>query len=424
MNVAFTRRRLALLASVVLAAVAGVVLSCGTDADSTFGDGGPCNSVYKGRCGGVCTIDEHCPAGLFCGGTTCTAECAAGSTACSGGTTCSPRGRCVIPGLGNISDSSSGGSSGGDACIDLDVNLAKVTPTVALLVDQSSTMTIDFGGSGRRWDVVRDVLMNPDGGIVKTLEGDVAFGLSFYTRGGPAPPPPLPTCPRLLSAVAALNNHAALVSHYVDAGGPADGTPTGESIDKLMGRVNGTIVDGGGFATLPTPGPKILVLATDGEPDSCSNHVDGSGRGRSIEAAQAAFQAGVKTFVISVGTSVGQDHLKEMANVGVGQPAATGDASPFTTTNRQEFVSAMNSIIFSVRSCIFKLGGAVEPGQESKGTVTLDGTPLVLNDPNGWRLNNASELEVLGTSCNAIKTTSGRLAVRFPCGAFNVGTIK
>lgn len=411
---ALSRHRLIGLVFITLAAVAFVVLSCGSEG-STFVDGGPCGSVYKGLCGKPCATDESCPNGLFCNGSTCSAECATGSTACSGGTACTSRGRCAIPGLGTVADGS--GSSSGDACIDLDVNLAKVVPTVALLVDQSGTMSQSFGGSGSRWDVVRDVLMNPDGGIVKTLENDVAFGLNFYTRGGPVG---VSTCPRLLSSVAALNNHSALLAHYADAGGPVDGTPTGESIDKLMGRVNGVIVDGGGFATLPTPGPKILVLATDGEPDLCNDGDEPIGRPRSIEAAKAAFEAGVKTFVISVGTAVGQDHLREMANVGVGQPQATGDASPFTTTNRQEFVSAMNSIIFSVRSCIFRLGGAVEAGQENKGTVTLDGRPLGYNDPNGWRLNNPSELEVLGTSCDAIKTTSGRLAVRFPCGAFNV----
>ena len=38
-----------------------------------------------------------------------------------------------------------------------------------------------------------------------------------------------------------------------------------------------------------------------------------------------------------------------------------------------------------------------------RGTVTLDGSALGCNDPNGWRLNSASEIELLGTACEAIK---------------------
>jgi hypothetical protein len=78
----------------------------------------------------------------------------------------------------------------------------------------------------------------------------------------------------------------------------------------------------------------------------------------------------------------------------------------------------MNSITFSIRSCSFALNGTVEVGQESSGTVTLDGKPLVYNDPNGWHLTSPSQLEVQGTACDAIKNTGGQLAVHFPCGAF------
>lgn len=179
------------------------------------------------------------------------------------------------------------------------------------------------------------------------------------------------------------------------------------------------IVDGG-LATLPTPGPKIIVLATDGEPDICANGDDEvTGRVRALEAAQASYAAGVRVFIVAVGNQIGAQHLTQMANAGQGQPLDAGDAAPFSTNNRQDFVNAMNAIVFGVRSCVFTLGGRVETGSEAKGTVRLDGAPLTLGDPNGWRLNGPSELEVLGTACNTIKTTaSSHLTVRFPCGAF------
>lgn len=409
--------RHAALASLTLGIAAFVAQSCGSDGGSTFGPGTPCATIYDGQCGAPCSTDESCPKGLYCGsGKTCQADCAP-NFACGGpGLTCTARGRCDVGGGASFGD---GGTSDTDAaCIDLTVDLAKVVPTIALLVDQSSSMSASFGG-GTRWDVVRDVLMNPDGGVVRSLEGDVVFGLHLYTREGPFPQT-FPQCPRVVSVASASGNYQAMADLYYDAG-PIQGTPTGESVDRLIGRRNGVIGDAG-FAAQRTPGPKVIVLATDGEPDVCVNGDDeDAGRRVALDAIAAAHAAGIPTYVIGVGGQIGQTRLKEMANAGAGQPIDTGDASPFSTSDRAEFVGAMNTITFGVRSCVFTLGGQVEPGQESRGTVILDDQPLGLDDPDGWRLNGPSELEVRGRACNTIKTKpTAKLTVRFPCGAFDV----
>ena len=404
------------MAAAALVAMTFAANSCGTEGASTF-EGGPCETVYKGLCGGACTTDDTCAAGLHCSADKqCTAACTPGGGECAQGT-CTARGQCFFGtgsgfGEGGLTD---GGGGGPDACIDLVVDLTKVTPTVMLLVDQSSSMTIDFGGV-TRWNAVRGALMDVNGGIVKSLENDVRFGLALYTRQGPFPQG-ADTCPRLPTIAAAISNHTQINDFYKNEN-PIQGTPTGESIDKLIGRKGGVLVDGG-FASLLSPGPKVLVLATDGEPDTCANGDDvTNGRLLAVSAAQAAFQAGIRTYVIAVGDSIAAAHLKEMANAGAGQPLATGTATPFTTGNRQEFVNAMNEIIFGVRSCVFTLGGSVTPGNEARGSVTLEGAPLAYQAPDGWRLNTPSELEVLGTSCTKLKTTNGKLAVSFPCGAF------
>ena len=407
--------------ALVFVAVASVLslaaVQCGSSGESTF-DGGAsaCTAVDPNACGRACESDDGCPAGMHCGSEKkCTAECAPGYP-CPPDAVCSPRGRCELRGSGFPDGGAGDGGGGADACIDLTVDLTKVEPTIYLLIDQSSSMNTAFGDAGSRWNVVRDVLMNPDGGVVKRLEGDVSFGLALYTRVGSAPQPPA-TCPRLLQVAPMLANHAALSALYYDAG-PTGGTPTGQSIDKLIGRVDGGIVDGGGFATLATPGPKIIVLATDGEPDSCEDNNDPQGRAMTVAATQAAYDAGVRSFVIAVGNQIGFNHLKDVANAGVGQPLDGGDAAPFTTSNRDEFGSTVNAIVFGARSCVFQLGGSVQPGSESSGTVTLDGAPLGYQDPNGWRLNSPTELEVLGSACQKVKTADGKLSVRFPCGAF------
>lgn len=414
------------VASAVAAAVAGagalgLSVSCGTDG-SNFGDG-PCATVYQGECGQSCTADTDCPNGLYCGAGQCRADCVSGDQSCTAPATCDSRGRCA--GQGTFGDSGgpgdNDGGGGGDACIDLAVDLSKIKPTVILLIDESQSMTAGFGPSGSRWSVVEDVLLDGGTGIVKRLEGEVTFGLELYTRGGAFG---TPKCPRLIGVAPGPNTYDQMVASYIDSGGPADGTPTGEAIDKIVGRVNGVIVDGG-FATLSTTGPKIIVLATDGEPDICADGNDeDAGRKVSLAAAQAAFDAGIRTYVIGVGDQIGATRLKEMANAGSGQPIDTGDAAPFSALSPDEFVAAMNTITFSIRSCSFALNGTVEPGQESSGTVTLDGKPLTYNDPNGWRLSSPSQLEVQGTACDAIKNTGGQLAVHFPCGAFEETTTK
>ena len=406
----------AVVAAVAGAGGLGLSVSCGTDG-STFGDG-PCSTVYEGQCGKACAGDSDCPNGLYCGAGQCRADCVSGDQLCTAPATCDARGRC---GPGSIGFGDGGGpggdNGGGDACIDLNVDLSKIKPTVVLLVDESSSMSASFGPSGSRWSVVQDVLLDCGSGIVKRLEGEVTFGLELYTRGGPSPQP-TPKCPRLIGVAPAPNTYDQMVSAYIDSGGPGDGTPTGEAIDKVIGRVNGVIVDGG-LATLSTPGPKIIVLATDGEPDICADGNDeDAGRKVSLAAAQAAFDAGIRTYVIGVGDQIGATRLREMANAGAGQPIDTGDAAPFSALDPAQFVAAMNAITFSIRSCSFALNGTVEPGQETSGTVTLDGKPLTFDDPNGWILSSHSQLEVLGTACDAIKNTGGRLAVRFPCGAF------
>jgi hypothetical protein len=418
-----TRRRLVLIASAAsLIAVAVGAESCGND-DSTFADG-PCESTYQGLCGRPCSTDDGCPSGLYCGDGQCRADCVSGDKTCTAEATCDSRGRCFAGGQQGFGDSGQigfDGGGGGDACIDLNVDLSKIEPTVVLLVDESSSMGEGFGaGGGSRWSVVEDVLMNVDGGIVKRLEGEVTFGLSLFTRAG-GWPQDASSCPRLLSVAPASGDFAAMAKLFAD-NDPTGGTPTGESIDRLIGRVNGVIVDGG-FATQSTAGPKIIVLATDGEPDICANGDDeDAGRKLALAATQAAYAVGIRTYVIGVGSDVGAVRLQELANAGAGQPIDNGDASPFSTTNRDEFVAAMNAITFNVRSCTFALNGTVQSGEENAGTVLLDGKPLPYGGPDGWKLDSPSQLEVVGSACTAIKNGSENLTVRFPCGTFEVDT--
>ncbi|UQA61945.1 vWA domain-containing protein [Polyangium aurulentum] len=391
------------------AAVAALGASCGSD-----GGEAPCASVYAGKCGGTCSNDLACPAGLYCGlSGTCTADCASGAAPCPSGQSCSPRGQCAIgggAGGGGGEDFIDGGfvgaggstGSGQDGCADVNVKFEKQIPTVMLLIDQSGSMTSSFG-NGNRWDVLYKTLMDPGAGVVKALEKDVRFGLALYTSnngsaGG--------ACPLLTEVPIALNNHGAIDAIYKPAK-PAGETPTGESIAEVTKDLE----------AFNEAGPKIIVLATDGEPDTCAEPNPQNGQDESIAAAKASFAKDVRTFVISVGNEVSLGHLQDMANAGAGLPVGGADKAPYyQALDQKTLIDAFNTIINGVRSCVLKLNGTVDEQSAQAGNVVLDGMKLGYNDPNGWKLNSPDEMELLGTACETIKSGDHQISVTFPCG--------
>lgn len=384
----------------VLLSALGSVVSCGGAEESLVS---PCKSELE--CGQPCSLSSPCGSGRYCGSDqTCTAECTLGDNRCGDGKTCNGSGRCVAKMVLNVGGSSgnSGGSSG--VCAGTSLNLDKQIPTVLLLVDQSGSMNASFAGSDR-WQVLRSSLMNPAMGVVNTLQSQVRFGLALYSGVRNRP------CPLITSVQPALNNYGAIDDAYpVPTDSILDNTPTGESIDAAS-----TLLQG-----VDELGQKVIVLATDGDPDSCdAPNSNGSNppREMSLEAAQRAFQAGIFTFVISVAADADQNHLRELANVGQGYPRNDAMNRLYLANDQAQLASAFATIIEGVRSCAFALDGTVTDGGEAQGTVTLNGALLTLNDPNGWRLSSPSTIELTGTACETVKNEkSVSLNASFPCG--------
>ncbi|MEM1030864.1 MAG: vWA domain-containing protein [Myxococcota bacterium] len=406
---------------------AAVALSAANCAPAEFTvsplTGGPCDDELAGQCGGVCTVTEDCPAGQYCASGTCLADCTPGGDHCGSGSVCDDEGRCASGGgqggaATSIAVTATGGgatTSGGEggSCGAVEVSFEPQVPTVVLLIDQSGSMNVDFNGQGSRWDVVYDALMNPTTGVVKQLEGQVRFGLALYTYANG------PTCPELVEvAPPILNHHAAIDAAYVPESPRAD-TPTGDSITAITAPL----------MAVTEPGPKLIILATDGEPDRCEdpNAHDQVSRDEATDAAQAAFAQGIETVIIAVGNQVSQEHQQDMANAGSGRPvpAAIGCdpvadpvncAPTYEPTSKQALIDAFNEIIIGQRTCIFTLDGQVIPGKECDGTVLVNGTVLGCNDPNGWQLNSPTEIEFLGTACDTIlNDANADVSVSFPC---------
>ena len=301
---------------------------------------------------------------------------------------------------------SGGGADGGggeraDAapCAQVKVELAPVTPTVMLLVDRSGTMTDTFGDADSRWDALYGTLMDPTTGVVSRLDGAVRFGLATYTARDTENDGQVEgACPRMNVVDPALDNFLAIENVY-GALVPLDETPTGAAIEAVVPALT----------AVQAEGPKLLVLATDGEPDTCARpNPNGHAQARiaALVAVQAAHEAGIETYVVSVGgEAVGnpqaERHMHELANAGVGRAPDADPAAPlYVALAPDQLVEAFDEIIGGVRTCTFMLEGMVDEEHAAGGSVTLDGEELEYGTD--WQLVDPRTIELLGAACEAV----------------------
>lgn len=442
---------------------------CGDVTGSSFCGDEAC--LPTGYCsvglGASCAEDADCKTGLICSSLKhCSAPCTPGAAdACKKGESCRADGTCptdkdIMLGMGGNQGSGGEetGSGGANTCIDVNVEFTPQVPSVLLLIDRSLSMTAtNFGDAVKaavqagtyqlgncpdirqgnrdvnpndwRWNVVRDVLMNPDKGIVKPLEDRVRFGLSLYTSDNgniKAAPPGMPNapievdpnkqCPLLIDVPIALGNHQAMLDQFKCSDLGVD-TPTGESLLAAAARL-------GAFTE---PGPKVIVLATDGEPDTCEcpnfngrvpDKCKAAGmadmiRAQVVDIARQIHGDDVTIHVINVSTpgeAALQQHLTDVATAGGGQ--VYPGFSPGALSH------AFEDIIDGARSCVVDLQGEIADGKQDSGKITLDGRELALGDPDGWRVNSPSQIELLGQACDDIKSGDHDIKITFPCESF------
>jgi hypothetical protein len=294
---------------------------------------------------------------------------------------------------------------GESGCVDVQVQVEPITPTLVLLVDQSGSMTEDFSGEPR-WDAIYETLMDPGDGVVANLQSTVRFGLTLYSsvdgfEGG--------ECPILTSVDPALDNLDGIDAVFGDAE-PLDETPTGESLSATAQAL----------AAFQADGPKGIVLATDGEPDTCDVPNPQEGQQVSLDAAAEAWGLGITTFVISVGDEVGADHLQQMANVGLGRDPDDPNAAPYyQALDAQQLVDAFEEIIGSFVSCDLLVDGIVDLEQACDGSVFLDGMQLECGTD--YELPDASTLRLLGEACATLQDGGQHnVDASWPCGAVDI----
>jgi hypothetical protein len=361
-------------------------------------------------CDAVCDpspgAQNTCPASYHCASDgRCDTQCTATGGQCGDGYFCSNDGFCQGNG--------GGGPPIDSSCPSVRFAAAKTIPTVELLIDQSLSMDEDYGGV-TRWNAMRSALVDPTNGVVKKLEGQVVFGAALYSarsNNNVGVPP----CPAVTKRPRALNNFAA-IRQLLNGSDPIQDTPTAASIDDIRADF---------AATPPAQGsPPIIVLATDGLPDTCANPNPGNqgeqdaANAVTVAAAQAAYAAGIKLFFLFVGdVRQAGTHPQRMANAGAGKDPVTGTEKPYTAMNPAQLTAQFDTIIGNVVSCDLRLSGRVNASEGPGGNVTLNGNPLAYGTD--WTLDaDGFTIHLLGAACTTLKTTPNAVVdATFSCGA-------
>jgi hypothetical protein len=353
-------------------------------------------------------------------------------------------------GNGQPIDVPTGTGGTGGICNELTIVPTPVVPTVLIVVDQSSSMFEPQGMAP--WDLLYSTLMADDG-AVKTLQDKVRFGFTSFKGNANAQQNETDeACAEMGKATFALNNYDAINTEYKALGaewmpGIKWETPTGHALTRATAQLTA-------FTAMPD-GPKNILLVTDGNPNTCQITDPQCGQDLSIKAAQDAFAAGIRTYVIGIGDVIegnvgceprwghcGPDHLADLANAGVGLPVAPqpeefawqscadkygrvlqgtydttgmpGDAPFYTAKDQAQLTAAIAGLLNNVLSCTVQMNALVT-GDASLGRVDVNGTPAVYQAADGWSLEaDNRSVTLAGKSCDAFKA-SGQLHISFPC---------
>jgi hypothetical protein len=380
------------------------------------------------------------------------------ANAVSNGITTSPSiGNAAVGTVGTIGGNVATTTTGGDACQELEVSFTPQTPTVFILVDRSTSMWDNMF-----WNPLRDGVLE----VVSRVHEDVRLGLATFTGQGN-------TCPLDLEDVGIIdkNNYAAIEAFYTPIMHPgvATETPTPAALKKAQEILK---TDNAAF-----PGPKFILLVTDGNPDYCDSgavECRADVTVRILQDLKADTAVPIHTFVVALpDPGIDQQWLTAFANAGAGQAvaapretefcddilpasaplfpeldptvwpqgtygAAMGPEKPYNVDPAQQdqLVSEITGLIAGVKSCIFDLTDAtgqevisIAEGKEAQGTVFIKtaaspdpGEPQTYDAAglNGWKVNRidgaADQIELVGSACELLRNpeTLG-IEFGFPC---------
>ncbi len=331
-----------------------------------------------------------CPGGFHCSADgKCDAQCTPGGSQCGDGYKCTDDGYCV--------DDQGPGSNGPDAsCPSINFTPMPVTPSIQLVLDQSGSMYSNNLGPTNRYVAMRDALVKNGTGVVTTLEAKAYFGSKLYTCNNANTD--FTDVPRAL-------NNANAIRTSIDSKVAGQNTPTAAALDQA--RID--------FGANPPPAgsPPVIVLATDGEPNSCNQNLNQTQyNAQSVAAAAAAFTAGYPVYVLAISTG-NNTHFQDLANAGAG--VASG-ATYYPVNSAAALQAAFQTIINGVISCDLKLTSSIDQNSAMNGTVMLNGQTLVYGVD--WVLVGGNIIRLQGSACTMLKGSSNpAVSATFPCGS-------
>ncbi len=335
----------------------------------------------------------------------------AGGTAAGGagtGTAGSP-----AAGAGTLDAGTPADAGAPPACEAVTESLDALRPAVTLLVDQSRSMGTHYPtqtSPETRWSLVGAALFDPTNGVVKTYQGSVRFGISFFTAhngfaGG--------VCPILNEVPAATNNYAPLRALYQGLA-PDGNTPTGESINQVVTEIKAR----------RAASQQSIVLVTDGNPNTCANPMshDGEGQTVAVAAAQNAYAAGIDFYVLGISNDIAGSNLQQLANAGKGKPInlvwgvdADAEQPYLAGSSIVGLTTQFADILAKIPFCEVRLQRDVAASELGTAQVTLDGQTIPLSATDGYALKDPRHLEIVGSACSTIKSGAKELSVRISC---------
>jgi hypothetical protein len=299
-----------------------------------------------------------------------------------------------------------------DLCEVVHLTAKPTTPDILIVLDRSGSMQRD----GRWVPSVQAVR-----GITADLQSKVNFGLALF----PDQPvlPDINACLMQADPTMCLNqalqglgmagvctpgkivvpvgpNTAALIGTTLDTTISQGGTPTGETLQNLVGT----------FGMIPMdpdkiPAPRFVLLVTDGQP-TCPNGGGENTTQPDIDLANDGIDKllalGVRTYVIGYDTSGPGNEMFASVLDGFAMRGGTGDTMHRPVENEQSLRDELQRIAGDVVSCSFVLDKA--PPRADYVLVKIDGVQVNLDDPNGWHLIGDRTVELTGSTCEMLKS--------------------
>ncbi|MEO8798959.1 MAG: vWA domain-containing protein [Polyangiaceae bacterium] len=351
-------------------------------------------------------------------------------------------------GGGGFQGSDGGGTIGGDgglaACATAEATASRTPVYMLIVVDGSGSM--DFApqendplkaGSQRgvKWLAVRGALHAFWDGLVAKPDNSLGVGLYLFSSSSTKSATAIDVGIKAVDATQA----AALETRVDPNVTPNGGTPLKDAYEGQLPLLKSFTPS----APLVSGGKLVMVVMTDGVPDSGANTI--------ISDATAAFAGTPKvtTFAVGVGdpTASASDYdevfMGKLAVAG-GAPAAGctpgwNQSSPAGQTPchfqitpkaktaamiQDEFLTAINTIRDQVSSCTFTLdksGGAIDPSKVNVVYTSSGGaSSTVPQDPtNGWSYDNPTDPSTVtlnGTACDTLKGDSnGSIKIVLGC---------